>query len=53
MAKSLGLLGDRLLGLIVPKTGASACRCWYTTCPNGTPRECCKVGGQGWCDPCD
>jgi hypothetical protein len=54
MVKMLGALGDRLLSLVVPKTEASACRCWLAgICPDGTGRECCKIGGTLWCDTCE
>jgi hypothetical protein len=47
---------NRLLSLIVPKMRASACLCWYTNCtlPDGTKtvRECCKIGGRLYCEPC-
>jgi hypothetical protein len=52
----MGSLGGRLLNLIVPKTRASACLCWYNRCtlPDGTEstRECCKMGGHLYCEPC-
>ena len=54
--KAMGSLGGRLLNLIVPKTRASACLCWYNRCtlPDGTEstRECCKMGGHLYCEPC-
>jgi len=54
MVKMLGALGDRLLGLIVPRTEASACRCWdLPPCPDGSGRQCCKTGGTLWCDTCE
>jgi hypothetical protein len=54
MVKALGMLGDRLLSLVVPRAEASACRCWTVRCPggNGSVQECCKVGGQVFCDGC-
>jgi hypothetical protein len=57
MVKRMGMLGDRVLGLIVPKTQAAACGCWiagYCTLPDGTqvPRECCKIGGHLYCEHC-
>ncbi|HEX6872796.1 MAG TPA: hypothetical protein VF163_16995 [Micromonosporaceae bacterium] len=56
MAKALGLLGDRLLGLFVPKTEASACWCNTRNCvlPDGSygHQECCKIGGTLYCEEC-
>jgi hypothetical protein len=54
--KNLGTLGDRVLGMIVPKARAAACTCWYVSCPPGSPmsqRECCKIGGHLYCESCD
>jgi len=53
MVKALRTFGDRLLGRVVPKTQASACLCWYTNCPGGGVRECCKIGGHLYCEPCE
>jgi hypothetical protein len=53
MVKALGALDDRLLSLIVSKTRASACYCWYLSCGNGSYRECCKIGGTLWCETCE
>ncbi|WP_157240519.1 hypothetical protein [Catenuloplanes japonicus] len=53
MRKILTGLGDRALGLIVPKARASACLCWWLECPNGNPKECCKHGGHLYCDECE
>jgi len=56
MVRAFGMLSDRLLSLVVPKTEASACWCWTRNCrlPDGTPgtQECCKTGGHLWCEDC-
>jgi hypothetical protein len=53
MVKRLEAFGDRLLGLIVPRSRASACGCWIVgQCPDGGVRECCRIGGELWCDTC-
>ena len=44
MSKTLGMLADRLVGAIVPKTAAGACvcnDCYYTQCYNTGCRRCC------------
>ena len=44
MSKTLGMLADRLVGAIVPKTAAGACvcnDCYYTQCYNPGCRRCC------------
>lgn len=54
MVKMMEALGDRLLGMFVPRIRASACGCWIVgTCPDGSVRECCKSHSSGlWCDTC-
>ena len=56
MSKTVGVLADRLLGLIVPARTAHACRCWYIECerPDGSigQQECCRVPGHLQCGPC-
>jgi hypothetical protein len=56
MVRRLGALGDRVLGLIVPRTQAAACRCWYIECelPDGSvgTTECCRIGPHLHCDRC-
>ena len=56
MLGALLSLGDRFLGLVVPRTTASACWCFTRNCvmTDGTPsiQECCKTGGRLYCEPC-
>lgn len=62
MIERVGRLGDRLLGLVVPRTDAAAVRCWeqrrIVDCGGGwqrlCERTCCSITGcGGWrCGPC-
>jgi hypothetical protein len=64
MIRTLGLVTDRLLSVLVPKTTASACACndyfcTYSGCPGGHVRTChsncncskttCGACFSGWC----
>jgi hypothetical protein len=59
MTKSIGLLADRVLSVVVPRTTAGACPCSdvYCTridCPSGNVKECrtncdCSVTTCGVC----
>jgi hypothetical protein len=43
MSRTLGILADRLVGAIVPKTNAGACvcnDCYYTPCSAGGGNGC-------------
>lgn len=57
MLGGIGLLGDRLLSLVVPKVNAEAGSCWWTTNGCGSSgqysRNCCKpTGGSTCCGYC-
>jgi hypothetical protein len=44
MSRTLGMLADRLVAAIVPKSSAGACvcnDCYYTPCYNVGCRRCC------------
>jgi hypothetical protein len=54
MIERLGRLGDRLLGAVLPRTGAAANHCWtvrktqscLSNCLRVCTRTCCV---DGWC----
>ncbi|WP_283135282.1 hypothetical protein [Rhizohabitans arisaemae] len=54
MVKRLGLLGDQLLELLVPKKDADAMSCWWEPCGSSSIRQryCCSRHTGVYCNPC-
>jgi hypothetical protein len=54
MIKTLERVGDRLLGLVVPRTSAAAAGCWTVSncflCGGNRQQECWRTCcSDGWC----